>query len=109
VWYPSNEVPLGCISNTIVDLTVAEPEKDLAQLAVDAVPQVPSINNAIDQLTADLAAFCIDRLVSALILGNEEHQVGGMNRLEDDLQVRFKTQGIDNNIPMLGPFRTQRS
>ena len=87
--------PGNAPTRSVIDLTVAEPEEDLARPAVDAVPQVPSIDNAIDQLTANLAAFCIDQLESALILGNEEHQVGGTNRLEDDLQVRFTTQGFD--------------
>ena len=102
-------MPGNAPARSIEDLTVAEPGEDLAQLAVDAMPQVPSIKNAIDQLTADLAAFCIDQLESTLIMGNEEYQAAGTNHLEDELQVRFKTQIIYDNIPMLGPFRMQRS
>jgi len=38
--------PGNAPARSVVDLTVAKPEEDLAQLAVDAVPQVPSIDNA---------------------------------------------------------------
>jgi len=74
----------------------ARPEGDLAH-AVDNkdLPHTPpSIDSAMDQLTADLAAFCFDQLERFLTVSNEGHEVGGPNEFEDKLQVRFKLQMI---------------
>ena len=82
---------------------------DLAGSAEDVIPShVP--DDAIDQLTADLAAFCFDQLESSVILGNEDHELVDTNNLEDELQVRFKSQRVDKTlILMLDPFRLQRA
>jgi hypothetical protein len=48
-----------------------------------------------DQLTVDLAAFCIDRLekrMHALPVSNKESEVGCTDLNEDELQVRSKSQ-----------------
>ena len=83
--------------------------EDLAGSAEDVIPpHVP--DDAIDQLTADLAAFCFDRLESSVILGNEDHELVGTNNLEDKLQVRFKSQRVDKTrILMLDLFRLWRA
>ena len=66
--------------------------EDLAGSAPDIIhPHVP--DDAIDQITADLAAFCIDRLEASVISGNEDHL--STSNLEDELQVRFKLQRVD--------------
>jgi len=96
-------------ARSVEDLTAAGPEEDLAGSAEDDIPpHVP--DDAIDQLTADLAAFCFDRLESGVVLGNEGHELAGTNNLEDELQVRFKSQRVDKTrILMLDPFRLRRA
>jgi hypothetical protein len=75
--------------------------EDLAGSAVDVIPpHVP--DDAIDQLTADLAAFCFDRLERS---ANEAHNLVSTNNLEDELQVRFELKRVDYRILMLSLFR----
>jgi hypothetical protein len=50
---------------------------------------LPSIDNAIDQLTADLTAFCFDHWERSVKLGNK---VGGTHDFEDELQVILESQ-----------------
>lgn len=87
----SNHTVLSVPSNALAeDLTVDRPEEDPAQSVADirvALPHVPSIDNTIDRLTADLAALCIDQLERSATLDCEG---GDTNDLEDELQVRFK-------------------
>jgi len=68
-----------------IDLTAVELEDDLAQSAADIAPPRahPGVNDAIDQLTADLAVFCFDRFERSLTLGNEDQ--GSPNDFEDKL------------------------
>lgn len=81
--------------------------EDLAGSAADIIPpHVP--DDAVDQMTADLAAFCIDRLESSVISGNEEHL--STSNIADELQVRLKLQRVDSIwIPILDPFRLRRA
>jgi hypothetical protein len=96
------------IQGNAIDITLDELDEDLAHLAADiAQPQAPpSIDNAIDQLTVDLATFCLDHLERSVILSKDE--MASTNNLEVELQVRFKLQSIDH-IPMLNPFRSQNT
>jgi hypothetical protein len=66
-------------------------------LAADGIPPhiLPSIESAMDQLTVDLAAFCINQLekrTCALPVSNKEPEVGYTDLNEDKLQVRSKSQ-----------------
>lgn len=87
----SNPRSNGAVSvqGSVIDLTLDESVEDLAQLAADITqPQAPpSIDNAIDQLTTDLAAFCFDHLERSLI--SSEDEVASTNNLEVELQVRL--------------------
>jgi hypothetical protein len=95
-------MPGNALARSVEDLTAAESEGDLAISAADVIPShVP--DDAIDQLTADLAAFCFDRLEGSVMSGNEgpnQVTVAGANDVEDELQVRFKSYSVDN-IPMV--------
>ena len=73
--------------------TAGRSEEDLAQSMADLTPPrvLPSVDNAIDQLTADLAAFCIDQLERSATLCTKDRDIGDTNDLEDELQVRFKS------------------
>lgn len=103
--------PCNALAGAIGDRTVAEPEEDsdLARSEMDIAPP-PFIDSAVDQLTADLAAFCIDELERSLMLPvrNEDHGSGGTEDFERELQVRFISQMIDK-IPISDPFRSPRS
>ena len=68
---------------------------------------LPPINDAIDQLTADLAAFCIDDLERGLTLSNEDREVGSTSDFEDELQVRSKLRSI-YNTPTTNSSRSRR-
>ena len=90
---PERDCAVPMAGNTPAkDLIMDGPEDGLAQSVADiALPhRLPSIDNVIDQLTAELAAFCIDQLERSLTLSNEDHEVGDTDDLEDELQVRFK-------------------
>ena len=71
-------------------LTADWPEEDPAQSAADirVTPphMLPSIDNIIDQLTADLATLCI-----GATLGTKDRNEGDTKDLEDELQVRSKS------------------
>lgn len=67
----------------------------------------PSIDNAIDQLTTELATLCLGQLEKSLALGDEIHKVGSIGSFEDELQVRFKLQNT-YEVLMIGSFRWQR-
>ena len=85
----------------VIDLTGAESDEDLESVPDSALPHTPpSIDIAMDQLTADLAAFCFNQLERSLTLGNEDHEVGSTNDFEAELQVRSKLQRR-REIPIL--------
>ena len=56
----------------------------------DTSPSI--IDNAIDQLTTELAMLCLGQLEKSLALGNGIHEVGSTDSFEDELWVRFKLQ-----------------
>lgn len=104
-------VPLGnALARAMGDHTAAEPEEDseVARSEMD-IDLPPFIDSTVEQLTADLAAFCFDELKRSLILPvrNEDHGTGGTDDFEGELQVRFILQMIDN-IPISDPFRWLR-
>ena len=66
---------------------------------------LPPINDAIDQLTTDLAAFCINDLERSLTLSNKDHEVGGTSDFEDELWVRSKLRSI-YKTQMTNSFRS---
>ena len=99
-------VPDNVLARPIEDRTAARPEEDLVQAVADNIlpPTPPSADSAMDQLTADLAAFCFDQLERTLTVSNEAYEVGGSNEFEDELRVRFKLQRI-YKIPINDSFR----
>jgi hypothetical protein len=82
-------VPGKALARSLDDLAVAG--EDPARSVVEMVQRhaLPSIDNAIDQLTADLAAFCFDHWERSVKLGDE---VGGTHDFEDELQVILESQ-----------------
>jgi hypothetical protein len=72
------------------DHTVPVPGDSLAEDLTGPQSVLPSINDTIDQLTADLAAFCIDKLERSVTLITEDH-MGNSDDLEAELWVRFKS------------------
>jgi len=73
-----------------VDPAVPEPADMLAQSAADLALPCPdaSINNAIDQLITQLAAFCIGQLEKSVALSDGVDWNGDADALEDEFQVR---------------------
>ena len=103
-------MPDDAVAQSIECLTATRPEEGIAQPVVaDSVQPdtLPPINDAIDQLTADLTAFCINDLERSLTLSNEDHEVGGTSDFEDELWVRSKLQSI-YKTPMTNSFRSWR-
>jgi hypothetical protein len=90
----------------VIDLTGAKSDEDLESVPDSAPPYTPpSIDIAMDQLTADLAAFCFNQLERSLTLGNKDHEVGSTNNFKGKLQVRSKLQRR-YEIPIFDPFRS---
>ncbi len=83
-------VPGSTLARSIGDLAAARPEEDVARSVVDIAPPhaLPSIEDPVDQLTADLAAFCFDQLERRLTLGDEDREMGGTDEFEGELRVR---------------------
>ena len=106
---PAVPTPGGALARSqVIDLTGAKSDEDLELVPDSAPPHAPpSIDIAVDQLTADLAAFCFNQLERSLTLGNEDHEVGSTNDFEGKLQVRSKLQRR-HDIPIFDPFRSQR-
>jgi len=75
----------------------------------DSTPahEPPSVDNAVYQLTAELAKLCLDQLEKSLILGNNVHEVGGINEFEEELRVRSKSKNT-YKMCVLNLFRSWR-
>ena len=52
----------------------------------------PSLDIAVDELTMELAALCLERLEKHLALGNDTHEAGGTNDFEEELRVNILSQ-----------------
>ena len=59
--------------------------RSVADIASPSPHTLTSIEGAMDQLTADLAALCLDQLERRL--GDEDHDVRGTDEFEGELQV----------------------
>jgi hypothetical protein len=97
-------------ASSIEGLSAVESDDDPAQSVAEIPPPhvLPGINDDIDQLTADLAAFCIDQFERNLTLGNEDQ--GFPNDFEDELRVRdkLKSKVLVRYMLMAGLLRTRR-
>jgi hypothetical protein len=70
----------------VEDLAAAPP---VAQSSMDLAPDpAASIDEAIDQITAELAAFCIDQLEKSVTLNTVLDLNTDANAIEDELWVR---------------------
>ena len=76
---------------------MAQPAQS-AQSATDLAPLDPAalIGNAIDQITAQLAAFCFEQLERGVILGDVLDSNTDVAALEDEFQVRHYIMGRPN-------------
>lgn len=71
-------------ASTKAALIIDQPEDSLAQSV--ALPHgLSSIDNAIDQLTMDLAVFWIDQLERSVTFITEDHEMKDTDDLEDEL------------------------
>ena len=96
-------VPGSALPRSVGDLAAARPEGDQARSVADiSLPHaLPSINDAVDQLTADLAAFCFDELerrLTSVTWGDEDHGMGHTNDFEGELRVRLTPQRIYKSL-----------
>lgn len=96
--------------------SAARSEEDPAQSVANHINHIPahhdndtspSIDNAIDQLTAELATLCLGQLEKSLALGDDIHEVGSAGSFEDELRVRFKSQDT-YEVLMIDSFRWRR-
>jgi hypothetical protein len=70
----------------VEDLATAPP---VAQSSMDlTLDLAASINKAIDQITAELTAFCIDQLEKSVTLNTALDLNTDVNAIEDELRVR---------------------
>ena len=93
-------VPGSALPRSVGDLAAARPEGDQARSVADIslLHALPSINDAVEQLTADLAVFCFDELERRLTWGDEDHGMGHMNDFEGELRVRLTPQRIYKSL-----------
>lgn len=80
---------------SLEDLTAARPgglPRSVADNAYDNAPThaPPSVDNAIDHLTAELAMLCLDQLKKSLASGNALDEAGDGNDIWEELRVRFE-------------------
>ena len=96
-------------ARSLEDLSAARPEEDVVRSVEDSTPahEPPSVDNAVYQLTAELAKLCLDQLEKSLILGDNVHKVGGVNEFEEELRVRSKSKNT-YKMCVLNPFRSWR-
>ena len=105
-------VPGSALPRFVGGLAAARPEGNQARAVADiSLPHaLPSIDDAVDQLTADLAAFCFDELERRLTWGDDEdHEMGHTNEFEGELRVRLTSQRIYKSLTFkFDPLRSRR-